>query len=209
MRLPSYLLRLLALLILMTLVSVSYGIAASVRQVSMDEMLRVCGLVFEGTVVYREAKENRNKRIHTYVTFEIQEIIKGEYPGDSITLRFLGGTAGGVAMRVSDMEFPEVGEHGIYFVESVKRHQVNPLYGWSQGHFLVEPDDTGTQRVLTKGKHPVKEVKSDAQLPSVQGPAKLSTGVARGIIVAREQGAKGLTPGQFKKILYERLAEIQ
>jgi hypothetical protein len=71
------------------LISISYGHASSVRQVTIDEMLQQCQFVFEGTVLTLEAEENSQKRIHTYVTFAIQDIIKGEYSSDTITLSFL------------------------------------------------------------------------------------------------------------------------
>ena len=58
-------------------------------------------------------------------------------------------------MSISDMKVPQVGERGIYFVESLERSQVHPLYGWSQGHFIVEMDDTGADRVMTTRKQPV------------------------------------------------------
>ena len=188
----------------MILIPISYGIAASVKEVSMGEMIQGCQFVFEGKVVSIEAKENSNKRIHTYVTFEIQEIIKGKHSGRNITLSFWGGTVGDVAM-----ELHEIGEHGIYVVESLKRPQVNPLYGWKQGHFLVETDDeTGTERVLTRSERPVTEVRSDKQMASPQGPAGLSTGVARGLTVGRK-GDKGMPLGQFKKALREQLGASQ
>ena len=205
MRVKRHTSHLIAILIFMALAPISYGNAASVREVTMDEMFQVCQFVFEGKVISTEAKEDSRKRIHTFVTFGIQEIIKGEHPINTITLTFSGGTVGEVTMMVSDMTFPEVGEHGIYFVESMKRQQVNPLYGWSQGHFLVEIDDTGTERVLTRSKQPVTEV----QRGSTQASTGLSKGVARGLTLGREQGAKGLTLGEFKKALRERLGEIQ
>jgi len=209
MRVKRHTSYIVTILILIILVSVSYGNAASVKQVTMAEMLQECQFVFEGKVVSIEAKENSQKRIHTLVTFEIQEIIKGESPNNTITLSFLGGTVGDVTMMVSDMNFPKIGEHGIYFVESMKRPQVNPIYGWSQGHFLVETDDAGTERVLTRNKQPVTEVRSNAQKTSTQVSTRLSTGVARGLTLGREQGAKGLTLGEFKRALHERLGEIQ
>ncbi len=205
MRVKRHTSHFIALLVFMALAPISYGNAASVREVTMAEMLQMCQFVFEGKVISTEAKEDNNKRIHTFVTFRIQEIIKGEHPNDTVTLTFLGGTVGDVTMMVSDMKFPEVREHGIYFVESMKRQQVNPLYGWSQGHFLVEIDDKGTERVLTRSKQPVTEV----QRTSAQAPTRLSTGIARGLTLGREQGAKGLTLGEFKKALHERLGEIQ
>jgi hypothetical protein len=73
-------------------------------------------------------------------------------------LRFLGGTVGNKTMAICDMKFPQPGERGIYFVASLERMQVHPLYGWSQGHFLLWPDETGTDRVMTSSEQPVTEI---------------------------------------------------
>ncbi len=192
------------------LILISYGHAASVRQVAMDEMLQQCQFVFEGKVLALDAKENSQKRIHTYATFKIQDIIKGEYSGDTITLSFLGGTVGDVTMSVSDMKVPQVGEHGIYFVESLERSQVNPLYGWSQGHFLVQSDDTGMDRVMTSNEQPVTEVVKDTYVEQMNSIQKtdplLSKGVASGVKFApKDNNNKGLTVEEFKKILREKI----
>jgi hypothetical protein len=49
----------------------TYGHASSVREVSLNEMIQKSQFVFEGTVTVIEARGNSQKRIHTYVTFEI------------------------------------------------------------------------------------------------------------------------------------------
>lgn len=187
--------------------------AASVRQVDIDEMLQQCQLVFEGKVVSLVAKEVGPKRIRTYVTFEIHEVIKGEQPGGAITLSFLGGTVDGLTMAVSDMEIPQVGEQGIYFVESLERVQAHPLYGWSQGHFLVEPDDTGAERVKTNGKKPVTAVGRDLQTLQMNARQEqvqsLSMGVVGGVTLAPDEKSKGMTTAEFKKALREKMKGYQ
>lgn len=200
----------ITLLVSLLLLSISCGHAASVREVTIDEMLLHSQFVFDGKVVSLEAKENSRKRIHTYVTFAIQDVIKGEYPNPTITLRFLGGTVGDVTMAVSDMEIPAVGEHGIYFVESLERLQVHPFYGWSQGHFIVEPDGNGTDRVMTSNKQPVTEIADDSPVePMVTSPTNnpnLSAGVARGVTFElKKNGTQGLTVIEFKQSLHEKM----
>lgn len=189
------------------LMPVSYGSASSVREISLDEMLQQSQLVFEGTVTAVRARENSKKRIHTHVTFEINDIIKGEYNSNIITLSFLGGTVGNVTMAVSDMRLPQEGEHGIYFVESLDRLQVNPLYGWSQGHFIVERDAAGSERIMTNGRLPITAIMDkmqDAQLSSGrEGVPALSQGIARDLVVAQDN--KGLTVDEFKKVLRDRI----
>lgn len=186
----------------------SYCYASSVRHVTMDEMLEHCQLVFEGEVLALESVETRPKRIHTHVTFGIQDIIKGEYSKNTITLTFLGGTVGKKTMAVSDMKFPQPGERGIYFVESLERKQVHPFYGWSQGHFLVRPDETGTDRVMTSSEEVVTAIIqniSSRQIKSIdETVSSFTKGVARGIVLKTEaKDQKGLTSDEFKKNLRE------
>src|SRR4030042_3212955 len=189
------------------LMPISYGNASSVREVSIDEMLQKAQFVFEGTVTAIEARENSQKRIHTYGTFEIKDIIKGEYHSNVITLSFLGGTVGDVTLAVSDMRLPQIGEHGIYFVESLERLQVHPLYGWSQGHFIVERDVTGSERIMTNRRLPITAVMDTMQdeqmTPGKESKQALSKGVVRDFVVAQDK--KGLTVDEFKGVLHERI----
>ena len=191
----------------------STGHGASVLKTTMDEMLTESEFVFEGRVLSVESRQTDSKRIHTFVTFEIQEIIKGEYPEPTITLRFLGGTVGNLTMAVSDIQIPRDGERGVYFVESLDRNQVHPLYGWSQGHFTVTADDTGTDRMMTAKNQPVTGLSLDAE--SVQQTngrttvKALSTGTATGVTVEQNRkNAKGLPLNEFKQALRKRLNEI-
>jgi len=192
------------------LMPVFYANATSVSDVSINEMLQKSQFVFEGRVTAAEARENSQKRIHTYITFEIMDIIKGEYNSNSITLRFLGGTVGDVTLAVNDMRLPQEGEHGIYFVESIERMQVNPLFGWSQGHFLVVRDVAGIERVMTNRRLPITGVKSgtpDRQTGTdKQERYSLSQGVSRDLIVSQDgKEDSGLTVDEFKKVLHEKM----
>ncbi|WP_286817039.1 hypothetical protein [Desulfobacter sp. UBA2225] len=206
------LLTILLLVLTSTLpLSTSYG--ASVLKITMDELLTGSEFVFEGRVLSVESKQTGPKRIHTFVTCEIKEIIKGEYPEPTITLRFLGGTVGNLTMAVSDIQIPRDGERGVYFVESLDRNQVHPLYGWSQGHFTVTADDTGTDRMMTAKNQPVTGLSLDAE--SVQQTngrttvKALSTGTATGVTIEQNRkNAKGLPLNEFKQALRKRLNEI-
>jgi len=199
-------------LVLTSLLSFSTGHGASVLKITMDEMLTGSELVFEGRVLSVESKQTAPKRIHTFVICEIKEIIKGEYPTQTITLRFLGGTVGNLTMAVSDIHLPREGERGIYFVESLERNQVHPLYGWSQGHFTVAADDTGTDRVMTSKSQPVTELCFDAESAQQTNGKKtikaFSPGVATGVTVEQNrEETKGLPLNEFKQALRERLNE--
>ena len=172
--------------------------ASSVLEVTVEEMFRQSRLVFEGKVTEAQVRENSQGRIHTYVTFEIEDIIKGGYHGDSITLSFLGGTTGRQSISVPGMQLPAVNDRGIYFVEAPGRRQVHPFYGWSQGHLVIERDQHGIDRVLTEDRSPVQGV---VRSPGRQINA-LSSGVARGLIIGDPADISGaLTVREFRQAL--------
>ena len=181
---------------------------STILEVGLDEMLDEVEFVFVGEVINVVARETASgTSIHTYVTFRILEAIKGHHPQDTIKLRFLGGEVGDLKLKVSEMHLPALGEKGIYFVESLGRHQVNPLLGWSQGHLLVVSDENGVERVLSRDRRPIIAVESDAV---TQGRAlrvrSLSKGVARGLVVGESaKVTRGLSAKEFKAQLRRKL----
>jgi len=131
----------------------------TVLGVSLEEMLNNCEFVYEGRVINIESRMTPSgSNIHTYIVFDIIDVIKGEYHNDRIELSFAGGTVNGMTLSVGDMHMPEANEQGIYFVESLSRTQVHPLYGWSQGHLLIIKDAAGVKRITTQQKQPVMMV---------------------------------------------------
>jgi hypothetical protein len=191
------------LLLIFGFLSFANCYASTVLEVSLDDMLQNAEFVFEGNVIAVESKQSDPKRIHTYVTFEVEDVIKGDYPKREITIRYLGGQVENLTVKVSGLRLPELGEHGIYFVESIRRNQVNPIFGWDQGHFIINKDGNGNQRLLTNKRLPVLAVKKNA----VPSEKKInSRGVARELEVGQtDESDKALTVEQFKDILHERL----
>jgi hypothetical protein len=171
----------------------------------MAEMLERSRLVFEGSVISLEARQDSDTgMIHTYVVFEVLDVLKGQYSDNTIELSFLGGTVGGVTLATGDMEMPEKDEKGIYFVESLQRRQVHPLFGWSQGHFVVVPDERGVERVMTKTRRPVVAMQYGAQI------RRLSDGVAQGLTVTEvDELTEAMTITDFKRQLSTMLQALQ
>ncbi|SMN11382.1 hypothetical protein SPBRAN_1654 [uncultured Candidatus Thioglobus sp.] len=138
------------------LLGVAVGVlASSVLRVDFDEVVNESEIVFQGTVVSSEVRLLSNRQPMTFVTFKIDELIKGEYPTSTIELGFLGGTINGKTMYISDLTIPQLNEEGVYFVESTSRRLVNPLYGWHQGQYFIKTD--------AQGNKTVHKLKSDAE----------------------------------------------
>ena len=112
--------------------------ATMVEKIPFDEVVRQAELIFEGKVLSKQTRPSPlNADPFTYFTFEVMEVIKGSYLEETIELGFMGGTQGDLVLKVRDMHMPEIGERGIYFVETLIMQQVHPLYGWHQGHYIV------------------------------------------------------------------------
>jgi len=170
-------------------------LASSVWQIGIEKVISASEFVFEGQVIKSEVRAagEHNNFPFTYVTFEIIEAIEGDYPGETIELGFLGGTLSGRTLAIPDMHLPQVGEHGIYFVETLSQQQVHPLYGWDQGHYVVKPDlRDGNLKVYTRALNPVIGIKPSDPL----GPRGLSTGYAAGLKV--QPKAEAISVDEFK-----------
>ena len=134
--------------------------ATTVIAPSFDDLVDQAQLIFQGTVTETQSQwagEGGNRRIVTYVTFKVDEAIKGE-PGATYTLRMLGGTVDGQTMEVTDAPKFKVGDRDIVFVEN-NGSQFIPLVGIMHGRFKVEKDKvTGRETVLSNAGRPVKDV---------------------------------------------------
>ena len=173
------------------------GYASSIKLVSVSEVANNSALIFEGRVsASRVVQRPGSKAVHTLITFEVLDVLKGEYDQSSIELSFLGGSVGEFTMHVTDLHRPAPGERGIYFVENPARSQVNPLYGWDQGHFKLEfQPGLGQMTVLTQTG---KTVYGLENAPGDGGSA-LSHGVARGVHTTAAAAERPLTPTEFKQ----------
>ncbi len=178
------------------------AIASSVLQRPIAEIIETSPLVFEGRVT-AIAVESPAKKIYTWVTFEILDVIKGDYQDSHMSIRYLGGSAGGRALRVSDQTIPEIGEHGIYFLESREGDTVHPLKGWGQGHFILKRESSSGDYVV-----------QDSQKRAVRGfssvdkqAVKLNAATAAGVMLMEGPSAndadKPLTRGEFKAFIRE------
>lgn len=194
------------LALLLTLLSCASGAfrvhASTVLEMPFADILAHAELVFEGHVRDRESHRASDGLVYTTVHFDVLDVVKGDFRGSVLALSFLGGEVDGQHLQVTDMVMPEVGETGFYFVETLTRAQVNPLVGWSQGHFLVETQADGRAGVLTATHAPVLGLPQPDLPVSVQGMGVSSKGVAKGVVVTQAlvapAVARALSPEQFK-----------
>jgi len=174
--------------------------ATSIQQLGFDEVVANSVLVFEGEVVASESVYNKAATaIITRVRFRVFELLKGELDEVYVTLNFAGGNVGDVGMVIPGMRYPQIGEHGLYFVKDLRATHANPLVGWSQGHYLIK-NEAGESSVSTADGKPIYDVQASP------GPFRaLSMGIAKGILTKHKKGIKPLRARQFKDRVRSRM----
>lgn len=175
--------------------------ASTVMQVSFQEMVASSEFIFEGAVIGQEAiRPDGSRNIFTRVTFAVSDVLKGDYDASTVSLHFMGGTIGSLTLSISDMQIPKNGERGVYFVESIAKRQVHPLYGWNQGRFLILNDRDGNPRVHTAKGKPIRSVESSVT-PTVAALLDRAEDAALGVeVTAGSAGdGSGLTTSAFKQ----------
>jgi len=197
---------LLPLFLLCSLVP-STSPATSIQKMDTDQLIAGSELVIDARVTAIQVRPAGPRALpYTYATLEIIEIIKGEYAKPAIELGFLGGTLDGRTLGITEMHPPQIGERGIYFVESLSRQQVHAFYGWDQGHYVLQADDSsGEYRVYTRALQPVTDM--EQKEIEMRG---LSKGYAADLKVEPEAGgAVALPVEQFKTGLRQKVRELQ
>jgi hypothetical protein len=179
------------LVLAMALIALSRVSATSVIPPTFEQLVGQAEFIFQGTVTNVRSiweGEGADRHIDTYITFQVQDNVKGD-AGSSYTIRVLGGTVGDETMEVTDTPKFKVGDTDILFVEH-NNEQFVPLVGISHGRFHVQRDDeTGRDIVVNGEGAPVKDL------------AKL------GREDESVSAAEGISAGDFKSAIKKQLAD--
>jgi hypothetical protein len=125
--------------------------ATTVIPPTFDQLVNDAETIFEGTVssMHSEwAGQGTERHIVTYVTFKIEDPIKGAL-GAETTLRMFGGTVDGQTIEVADAPRFKLGDRDILFVEH-NGTQFIPLVGIMHGRFHVQLDESGLNEIIAK-----------------------------------------------------------
>ena len=127
---------------------------------TFEQLVQQAELIFQGTVTNSLSVwegEGGQRHIETYVTFKIEDNVKGQ-AGASYTIRMLGGTVGDETMEVTDTPKFTVGDREILFVEH-NNDQFVPLVGIDHGRFHVQKDEqTGRDVVVNNEGEAVRDL---------------------------------------------------
>jgi hypothetical protein len=133
--------------------------ATSVIPPTFDELVDQAEVIFEGNVTDVRSQwvgEGAQRHIVSYVSFKVEDAVKGS-PGQTYTVRMLGGTVDGESMVISDAPRFQVGDRDIIFVQN-NGSQFIPLVGIMHGRFHVKRDQNGRDIVTTNSGEPLRDV---------------------------------------------------
>lgn len=208
--------RLVLLLLLVAAVRVQ---AMTVFPIDVAKQVDEADLIFIGTVVDDQSVPVKDRTFaFTYVTFLVEETLKGSVDGGAVTLRFAGGKAGPVRYSIGAPKFENGGRH-LLFVVGNERYFI-PLSGAPQGKLnLVRHPETQEELLtdddgrLIGGLRELNWVRSGLVIDmggQLQRPERVAEVVSQeGVTVVLDQPDPDAEPVPASQVLGELRALIQ
>lgn len=165
--------------------------ATTVIPPTFDQLVTEADTIFEGTVTGLRSEwtgQGADRHIVTYVTFKVEDAIKGTLGAEYI-MRMMGGTVDGQTMEVTDAPRFKVDDRDILFVTN-NGTQFIPLVGIMHGRFHVKPDANGANEKIAKD--------NGADVADV---AKLGQDERAAVT------GKAMTKAEFKAAIRQKMAE--
>lgn len=112
-----------------------------INPLDMDNKVKLSSFVFLGKVIDVQYRNSRKGIPHTFVTFNIEKSLKGNYQDTTVTLRFIGGVKKVGKNRYEQLEVshvPTFEKGDLDFVFAGKNGQsMCPLVGCSDGRYRM------------------------------------------------------------------------
>lgn len=127
------------------------AMATTVIPMSVEELTRAASRIVEARAVSsRSAWNEQHSLIYTYTTYQVTRGLKGT-AAQTITVKQLGGSAGGYTQKVSGVHHAQAGEEALLFVRpSEAADGTDVVVGLIQGNFRVYHASDG-QAMVTNG----------------------------------------------------------
>lgn len=119
--------------------------ATTLARMSVAQMSRAAQVIVRGQCQANTTGWDAGE-IWTFTTFEVEEVWRGAAPAQ-ISVRLLGGTAGGLTSSVAGIPRFWPGEEVVLFLERTQRGDFS-IVSWEQGTFRIRRDiRTGEESV--------------------------------------------------------------
>ncbi len=143
------------------------GVFAQVKSVPTDELARRAEVVAVGKVTGVQSEWNADQTmIRTRVTVSVDEFVKGNEPGGTLTLYVPGGEIGTVGEMYSHTPKFKGKEEVVVF--AAKNFQgIYNVSGGSEGKFSVRRDETTGNRMVTETMS-LEQLKNEVRAASLE-----------------------------------------
>ena len=123
------------------LIITTLAVAPSYAQIRLSDphMAANSEVIVTGTVVdVRSAWDSEVDTIYTYITLQVDEVIKGRLIGSRIVIKELGGVVGNLGLAVGDSAVYSPGEEVMTFLARRPRDDTWQTNGDWQGKWSIE-----------------------------------------------------------------------
>lgn len=138
-------------------------------------------LVFQGTVTEIKYAPSIEGIPHTFVTYRVEDVLKGSYSAPTLTLRFIGGVKieGNVMRRLSVSHAPkfENGQQDLLMVKGNTQTQC-PLVRCAQGRFRFQQGMVTSEEGAVIARGPQNRVLELPPAAEQAGPGDFGAGVS-------------------------------
>lgn len=144
--------------------------ASVVPKLTFEQIVQGAELVFTGTVVRVESVRTASpsgRTIVTHVTYRVDRMLQGD-PRPEITLEFLGGQVGDVALHIEGVPAFAIGQEDVICAHADGLY-VSPLTGFNQGRFAVTRDAAGRRLITDRDGRPVAMAADALRSPTPPG----------------------------------------
>jgi hypothetical protein len=119
------------------------------RETTLD-IARSSDSIVVAKCISAESKWNeQGSLIYTYITFQVQDNVKGETSRENLTLRFLGGRVGDTVQSVPDMPQFSENEEVLLFLGPKNRSGYHTLSSIENGVLRIKTDPETGKRLIT------------------------------------------------------------
>lgn len=133
------------------------------RETTLD-IARSSESIVVAQCISAESKWNeQGSLIYTYVTFQVQDNVKGEASKENLTLRFLGGRVGDTVQTVPDMPQFSENEEVLLFLGPKNRSGYQTLSSIENGVVRIKTDPETGKRLITTPTPGIQLYKSNTE----------------------------------------------
>ena len=134
--------------LVIALLTVSASQATIVMRLNVAQQVDMADVIFIGTALREEVALTGDARVpFTFVTFSVEQALKGTTVDRFLTLRFVGGRIGRRVLEVEGMPEFQQGQKYLLFVNDNGKAGC-PIVGWAQGVLHFSRDARTGQTVL-------------------------------------------------------------